>query len=74
MRSNFLSRWVGMSASTSDLPSETAPDGPVEDLIISGTAFGFGLFNLIFSLLPKKVQCVDSILSGIDSLITDTEA
>jgi hypothetical protein len=31
-------------------------DGVVEDLIVSGTAFGFGLFNLVFSLLPKKVQ------------------
>ncbi|RXW20654.1 hypothetical protein EST38_g5215 [Candolleomyces aberdarensis] len=32
------------------------PGGVVEDLIVSGTAFGFGLFNLVFSLLPKKVQ------------------
>lgn len=31
-------------------------DGPVEELIVSGTAFGYGLFNLVFSLLPKKVQ------------------
>ncbi|KAF9449736.1 hypothetical protein P691DRAFT_774496 [Macrolepiota fuliginosa MF-IS2] len=34
------------------------PDGPVDDLIISGTAFGYGLFNLVFSLLPKRVQSV----------------
>ncbi|KAF6750566.1 mitochondrial outer membrane protein IML2 [Ephemerocybe angulata] len=39
-------------------PHETRgfEDGPVEELIVSGTAFGYGLFNLVFSLLPKKVQ------------------
>ncbi|KAG5641413.1 hypothetical protein DXG03_005269 [Asterophora parasitica] len=37
-------------------------EGPVEDLIIAGTAFGFGLFNLVFSLLPKKVQSVVGFL------------
>ncbi|KAF5347916.1 hypothetical protein D9756_010118 [Leucocoprinus leucothites] len=34
------------------------PDGPVDDLVIAGTAFGYGLFNLIFSLLPKRIQSV----------------
>lgn len=54
----FFTRWVG-TASTPALPAEDlAPDGPVEDLIVAGTAFGFGLFNLVFSLLPKKIQCV----------------
>ncbi|KAF9524468.1 outer membrane protein Iml2/Tetratricopeptide repeat protein 39 [Crepidotus variabilis] len=55
---SFFSRWVGTPAASSTpvLPLELAPDGPVEDLIVSGTAFGFGLFNLVFSLLPKKVQ------------------
>ncbi|KAF8187422.1 hypothetical protein BJ912DRAFT_1022616 [Pholiota molesta] len=57
----FFSRWVGTpSTSTASLPTQTdqviAPDGPVEDLIVAGTAFGFGLFNLVFSLLPRKVQ------------------
>jgi hypothetical protein len=49
-------------------------DGPVEDLIVAGTAFGeqifrnlyycshpaigFGLFNLVFSLLPAKIKSV----------------
>jgi len=42
--------------------SATYSDGPVEDLIIAGTAFGFGLFNLVFSLLPKKVQYVSDSL------------
>ncbi|KAF8163824.1 mitochondrial outer membrane protein IML2 [Crassisporium funariophilum] len=59
-KSGFFSRWVGTS-STPSLPLQTEdhrviPDGPVEDLIVAGTAFGFGLFNLVFSLLPKKVQ------------------
>ena len=34
------------------------PDGPVDDLVIAGTAFGYGLFNLVFSLLPKRIQQV----------------
>ncbi|KAK7443214.1 Mitochondrial outer membrane protein iml2 [Stygiomarasmius scandens] len=63
-KASFFGRW-GASAPT---PSSTltvpgadengalAIDGPVEDLILAGTAFGFGLFNLVFSLLPKKVQ------------------
>ncbi|KAF7313045.1 hypothetical protein MKEN_00989500 [Mycena kentingensis (nom. inval.)] len=32
------------------------PQNTVEEFVVSGTAFGFGLFNLVFSLLPKKVQ------------------
>ncbi|PPQ82140.1 hypothetical protein CVT25_015147 [Psilocybe cyanescens] len=60
IRSGFFSKWVG-TTSTQSLPitsgtGHTVPDGPVEDLIIAGTAFGFGLFNLVFSLLPKKIQ------------------
>ncbi|KAF7358800.1 Mitochondrial outer membrane protein IML2 [Mycena sanguinolenta] len=35
---------------------ERPAEGPVEEMIVSGTAFGFGLFNLVFSLLPKRVQ------------------
>ncbi|CAA7271205.1 unnamed protein product [Cyclocybe aegerita] len=62
--SSFFSRWVGSAAaaaSTPTLPLQTvnsavAPDGPVEDLVVAGTAFGYGLFNLVFSLLPKKIQ------------------
>lgn len=44
------------------MQSVTYSDGPVEDLIIAGTAFGFGLFNLVFSLLPKKIQYVSNSL------------
>ncbi|KAF5337705.1 hypothetical protein D9758_017342 [Tetrapyrgos nigripes] len=64
-KSSFFGRWGGgSSASTSstlavpqvDANGALVADGPVEDLIVAGTAFGFGLFNLVFSLLPKKVQ------------------
>ncbi|KAI0280499.1 hypothetical protein BGY98DRAFT_1106773 [Russula aff. rugulosa BPL654] len=47
----------GASTPTS-IASPTTEDGPVEDLIISGTAFGHGLFNLVLSLLPAKVKSV----------------
>ncbi|KAJ7098838.1 hypothetical protein C8R44DRAFT_947548 [Mycena epipterygia] len=33
-----------------------ARGGPVEEMVVSRTAFGFGLFNLVFSLLPNKVH------------------
>jgi len=33
-------------------------DGPIEDLIVCGSAFGHGLFNLVLSLLPAKVKSV----------------
>ncbi|THU91198.1 hypothetical protein K435DRAFT_674578 [Dendrothele bispora CBS 962.96] len=60
----FFGRWTASSAATpsstltvpGDSDAASATDGPVEDLILAGTAFGFGLFNLVFSLLPKKVQ------------------
>ncbi|KAI9509593.1 hypothetical protein F5148DRAFT_1186348 [Russula earlei] len=42
-------------------PTSVAPpveDGPIEDMIVSGTAFGHGLFNLVLSLLPAKVKSV----------------
>ncbi|KAF4608318.1 hypothetical protein EYR40_000662 [Pleurotus pulmonarius] len=64
-RSSFFGRWTRPSGSMLSVPSSpSAPgaslplDGPVEELIVSGTAFGYGLFNLVFSLLPKKVQSV----------------
>ncbi|KAF8229976.1 hypothetical protein L208DRAFT_1284137 [Tricholoma matsutake] len=61
-RSSFFGRWT--SGSTLTIPvsfgrsSSDVEDGPVDELIIAGTAFGYGLFNLVFSLLPKKVQSV----------------
>lgn len=60
----FLGR-LGLSRaatpSGASTPTSIAPpteDGPIEDLIISGTAFGYGLFNLVLSLLPAKVKSV----------------
>ncbi|KAG6911431.1 hypothetical protein DXG01_016528 [Tephrocybe rancida] len=47
---------------TAEGEGEPLPDGPVEDLVVAGTAFGFGLFNLVFSLLPKKVQSLVGFL------------
>ncbi|KAJ7098824.1 hypothetical protein C8R44DRAFT_355356 [Mycena epipterygia] len=31
-------------------------------MIIAGTAFGFDLFNLVFSVLPKKLQSLVGLL------------
>ncbi|KAJ7691441.1 hypothetical protein B0H17DRAFT_1331099 [Mycena rosella] len=38
---------------------QRAPEGPVEEMIVAGTVFAFGLFNLVFSLLPKVQTLVD---------------
>ncbi|KAF8575789.1 hypothetical protein K439DRAFT_1419445 [Ramaria rubella] len=58
---SFLGRWGSSSlkaTSRSSTPSQTEEDGPVEELIIAGAAFGYGLFNLVLSLLPAKIQGV----------------
>ncbi|KAG8972041.1 hypothetical protein FRC05_010454 [Tulasnella sp. 425] len=39
-------------------PAGFEPEGALEELIFFGVAFGFGLFNLVFSLLPAKVKFV----------------
>ncbi|KAI9567191.1 outer membrane protein Iml2/Tetratricopeptide repeat protein 39 [Boletus coccyginus] len=66
--SGFLTRW-GFVSSTSAPP--TAPmlgtmnnpsSGEIEELILSGAAFGYGLFNLVFSLLPARVRTLVGIL------------
>ncbi|KAJ7473170.1 mitochondrial outer membrane protein IML2 [Mycena galericulata] len=49
-------------AQMNKLELERAPEGAVEEMIVAGTAFGFGLFNLVFSLLPKKVQSLVGLL------------
>ncbi|KAJ7052878.1 outer membrane protein Iml2/Tetratricopeptide repeat protein 39 [Mycena amicta] len=41
---------------------ERPPQGPVEEMVVAGTAFGFGLFNLVFSLLPKRIQSLVGFL------------
>ncbi|THH16482.1 hypothetical protein EW146_g4161 [Bondarzewia mesenterica] len=63
----FFGRWgtsltisrASSGASTPVTPTTPLPeDGPVEELIVSGAAFGYGLFNLVLSLLPGKVKSV----------------
>lgn len=63
----FFGRLTGKStsqSSTSLVPTESTigPDGPIEEMIVAGAAFGFGLFNLVFSLLPNKVKKVVGFL------------
>ncbi|KZV71865.1 hypothetical protein PENSPDRAFT_650290 [Peniophora sp. CONT] len=43
------------SGTSTPVPME---DGPAEELIVSGTAFGYGVFQLILSLLPSAVKRV----------------
>ncbi|KAH7923486.1 hypothetical protein BV22DRAFT_1196685 [Leucogyrophana mollusca] len=60
-RAGFFGRWSLLGPSTpAAAPGSVGnrANGPVEELILSGTAFGFGLFNLVFSLLPAKVRGV----------------
>ncbi|KAF8993782.1 hypothetical protein BDQ17DRAFT_1431489 [Cyathus striatus] len=77
-RSGFFGRIIGSGGSSTSLtvgtkdarahvphsgrPGQLEEEGPVEELIFSGTAFGYGLFNLVFSLLPKKVQSLVGFL------------
>ncbi|KAH9843146.1 outer membrane protein Iml2/Tetratricopeptide repeat protein 39 [Rhodofomes roseus] len=73
-RSGFFSRFTGgasastpssLSPSMTSLSLETrvhAERGSVDELILSGTAFGYGLFNLVFSLLPAKIRGVVGFL------------
>ncbi|KAF9651455.1 hypothetical protein BDM02DRAFT_3110516 [Thelephora ganbajun] len=61
-RPSLFGRFLGHGSSLT-VPSRTPspsphPDGPPEETIISGTAFGYGLFNLVLSLLPGKVKTV----------------
>ncbi|KAL1748947.1 hypothetical protein HDZ31DRAFT_59834 [Schizophyllum fasciatum] len=46
-------RW---GAQKEETPAPRTP--AVDEMIVAGTAFGYGLFNLVFSLLPKGVQGV----------------
>ncbi|CCL99980.1 uncharacterized protein FIBRA_02005 [Fibroporia radiculosa] len=72
-RSGFFSRFSNstpssVSSSTLSLPTIETPsnfevvEGSVDELILSGTAFGYGLFNLVFSLLPAKIRGVVGFL------------
>ncbi|KIK79048.1 hypothetical protein PAXRUDRAFT_91897, partial [Paxillus rubicundulus Ve08.2h10] len=57
----FFARW-GSTSSAPVVPAlgtiANPSNGPLEELILSGAAFGYGLFNLILSLLPSKVRKV----------------
>ncbi|KAF8132977.1 hypothetical protein EV363DRAFT_1327081 [Boletus edulis] len=62
----FLVRW-GFAPSTSVPPvlgtrNNPSTCGAIEELILSGAAFGYGLFNLVLSLLPSKVRTVVGFL------------
>ncbi|KAG1865241.1 outer membrane protein Iml2/Tetratricopeptide repeat protein 39 [Suillus tomentosus] len=58
-KSGFFSRWFAPPASVAAPGTITnPPSGPVEELVLSGTAFGYGLFNLVLSLLPAKIRNV----------------
>ncbi|KAH9945781.1 outer membrane protein Iml2/Tetratricopeptide repeat protein 39 [Epithele typhae] len=59
-RSSFFSRLTGASLTVPSTPQVPiiAAEGSIDELILSGTAFGYGLFNLVFSLLPAKVRGV----------------
>ncbi|KAI0723829.1 outer membrane protein Iml2/Tetratricopeptide repeat protein 39 [Cerioporus squamosus] len=63
-RSGFFSRFTGASLAVPSAPRGpiNAAEGTVDELILSGTAFGYGLFNLVFSLLPAKIRGVVGFL------------
>ncbi|KAG1827373.1 outer membrane protein Iml2/Tetratricopeptide repeat protein 39 [Suillus subaureus] len=59
LKSGFFSRWFTPSTSLAAPGTITnPPSGPIEELVLSGTAFGYGLFNLVLSLLPAKIRNV----------------
>ncbi|KAI8989806.1 outer membrane protein Iml2/Tetratricopeptide repeat protein 39 [Trametes punicea] len=63
-KSGFLSRFTGVSLTVPAAPQTpiVAEEGSVDELVLSGAAFGYGLFNLVFSLLPAKIRGVVGFL------------
>ncbi|KAI0664762.1 outer membrane protein Iml2/Tetratricopeptide repeat protein 39 [Cubamyces menziesii] len=63
-KSGFFSRFTGATLTVPTTPSApvVAEEGSIDELILSGTAFGYGLFNLVFSLLPAKIRGVVGFL------------
>ncbi|KAG9313319.1 hypothetical protein JVU11DRAFT_5623 [Chiua virens] len=63
--SGFLARW-GFTSPTSPPPMPGTKTNPsndeIEELILSGAAFGYGLFNLVLSLLPARARVVVGFL------------
>ncbi|KAI5990564.1 hypothetical protein F5J12DRAFT_727655 [Pisolithus orientalis] len=60
--SRLFARWSGLGALTTPTPvlgTVTNPaNGPVEEFILPGVAFGYGLFNLALSSLPAQIRYV----------------
>ncbi|KAF8328512.1 hypothetical protein F5887DRAFT_1007566 [Amanita rubescens] len=55
---NSLFRFISSSKDRGGSTEPFIPQGPLEEFIVSGTAFGFGLFNLALSLLPRTARRV----------------
>ncbi|KAF8548584.1 hypothetical protein OG21DRAFT_1516159 [Imleria badia] len=63
--SGFLARWGFTSSAPAPLAlgsKHNPSNGEIEELVLSGAAFGYGLFNLVLSLLPAKVRTVVGFL------------
>ncbi|KAI6040557.1 hypothetical protein EDC04DRAFT_3140213 [Pisolithus marmoratus] len=60
----FFARRTGLGALTVPILGTVAnpASGPVEELILSGTAFGYGLFGLALTFLPGKIRKVARFL------------
>ncbi|KAH7107708.1 hypothetical protein BKA62DRAFT_684189 [Auriculariales sp. MPI-PUGE-AT-0066] len=56
-RKGLFSRWLTPNTSTDNLANLNF-EPQLEEFIVSGTAYGYGLFNLVFSLLPARVKSV----------------
>ncbi|EJD53304.1 hypothetical protein AURDEDRAFT_110983 [Auricularia subglabra TFB-10046 SS5] len=55
-RSGIWGRW-GSSAPAAPVQPQ-AFDAELSEMIIAGTAFGYGVFNLVFSLLPARAKSI----------------
>lgn len=56
---SFLGTNSSAASSSSSLSSTNTPAPPsdnVEEFVMSGACFGFGLFGLVFSLMPPKLK------------------
>ncbi|KIM31719.1 hypothetical protein M408DRAFT_20945 [Serendipita vermifera MAFF 305830] len=56
-KTGLFGRLIFASAGPStEVRTDAPPDGALEEMIVSGAAFGNGLFNLVLSLLPSKMR------------------
>ncbi|KAI6104321.1 outer membrane protein Iml2/Tetratricopeptide repeat protein 39 [Pisolithus sp. B1] len=62
----FFARWTGLGPPTTSMPvlgTITNPaNGPVEEFILSGAAFGYGVLNLILFLFSTNIRRVIGFL------------